>query len=532
MFQHWADKVAEDIIEERGDKEKYICNCGMSISGMMHIGNLRGELVLNTAVQKVLNEKGKDTDFKGIYYTQDRFKGKESQLNEFDDPRAAKKYVGLRLIDVPDPFGCHDNWVEHYNSESHPYLKEFGIDVDTITTTEFYRRADTKELVKTFLNNKGRVREVVNRFRERQPYPEGWIPYDALCEECGRIDRTETVDFNLEDEKVKYICRECGAEGWSSLEEGKLAWRLEWAALWHILDVDFEPYGKDHATPGGSRDSCVALCEEFNLNYPAGFGFNWVYLKDGGDIVGEMTSSGKVGLNIKKSLDILEPEVLNYLYVSTKPMKEIYFDPKELPIYYRRFDRAEDIYFGEAEARSEKREKNIKRDYELAMIGLPEKKPLRPSFEACVYAVQLAADRDKVIELLKRMEQLPEDIIEEARELVYARLEKARAWVERFGTDDYLIEIKDEIDTKIRERLTEGQKNILKALQEVISSKDMDASELQQEIYGFKEKYDISAGDIFKAIYLVLLGKESGPRAGQLIKAVGQDEVAELLDRI
>lgn len=530
MFQHWADKIADEIIEERGDKSRYVFNCGMSISGMMHIGNLRGELVLNNTVQKVLNEEGKNTDFKGIYYTQDRFKGKESQLNEFDDPQEAEKYVGMRLIDVPDPFGCHENWVEHYNSESHPYLKEFGIDVDAITTTEFYKMEGTKKLIKRFLRNKDRVRKVVNRFRDRNPYSEDWIPYDALCEECSRIDKTKTLDFDLDEEEVKYYCEECGSEGWSSMEEGKLAWRLEWAALWHVLDVDFEPYGKDHATPGGSRDSCVALCEEFDLNYPAGFGFNWVYLKDDGDIVGEMTSSGKVGLTIKDFLNFSEPEVLNYLYISTKPMKEIYFDPKELPTYYRRFDRAEEIYFGERDARSEKREKNIKRDYELSVIEVADEKPVRPSFEACIYVVQLSNDNDKALQMLRKMDELPENVSSDARETALNRLERARNWINVYGSEDYLIDIMDEVSEEVFESLSDEQIEVLKSLRDVVSTENLEASELQQKIYELKDDHDISAGDVFGAIYLVLLGKDSGPRAGQLIKAVGEEKVLDLLN--
>ncbi|MFB6294527.1 MAG: hypothetical protein ABEI97_02095, partial [Candidatus Nanohaloarchaea archaeon] len=34
----WADQLADDIREDRGEKEEYVFNSGMSVSGRMHIG--------------------------------------------------------------------------------------------------------------------------------------------------------------------------------------------------------------------------------------------------------------------------------------------------------------------------------------------------------------------------------------------------------------------------------------------------------------------------------------------------------------
>ncbi|MDY6766237.1 MAG: lysine--tRNA ligase, partial [Candidatus Nanohaloarchaea archaeon] len=341
----WADQLADDIRDDRGVTDGYVFNAGMSVSGKMHIGNLRGELIIPSRVRHILEEDDDaDVTFRGVYYTQDRFKAKQAQLEQFDDPEEAAQYEGWRLIDVPDPDGCHDNWVEHFNAANQPYLSEFGIDVDPLTTTEFYRMDAAKDVVQLFLKERGRVRDVMNEFRDRNPYPEEWIPFDPLCTECNRIDTTTALEVDISGWRARYECEECGTAGWSDMENGKLAWRLEWAALWEVLGVDFEPYGKDHATPGGSRDSCVALAEEFDLNYPTGFSFNWVYLKDGDDIR-EMTSSGDVGISAEEYLEFAAPEMLAFLYLSNRPMTEIYFSPAETPTHYRRFDRAERVYF-------------------------------------------------------------------------------------------------------------------------------------------------------------------------------------------
>ncbi len=528
--KHWADQLKEKIIKEREEKERYVFNCGMSISGMMHIGNLRGELLIPSSIAKIFESTEKKVDFKGVYYTQDRFKARDGQVQNFENPEDAKKYKGWRLIDVPDPKDCHENWVEHFNSKNDPFLSKFGIEVDPITTTEFYRMEETKSLVKGFLKERNRVRKILNQYRERNPYPEGWIPFDPLCKKCRRIDSTESIDLDFKEERVKYKCNSCGSEGWSSIENGKLAWRLEWSALWEILEVDFEPFGKDHATPGGSRDSCVKLSKEFGLNYPSGFPFNWVYWKKDGNIK-EMTSSGNVGMTAEDFLEIAEPEVLNYLYISTKPMKEIYFNPLELPTYTRRFDRAEAVYFDEKEARTEKRGMNMKRNYELAVKEVPDKKPLRVPYGTCAFVAQLAEKEDRLLELTKKTGQIPDTVSGKDKGAILNRIKRAGKWIKKFNPEQHVIKVQENV-LDVKDRLSEEQKEVLRKLREDLEEKQWKPDELQNRIYQFKEEYGISAGEVFQAVYLAVLGKKSGPRAGQLIKAVGQDKVVKILNGI
>ena len=43
---------------------------------------------------------------------------------------------------------------------------------------------------------------------------------------------------------------------------GKLTWRVEWAARWKIFNVTCEPFGKDHAASGGSYDVSSIISKE------------------------------------------------------------------------------------------------------------------------------------------------------------------------------------------------------------------------------------------------------------------------------
>ncbi len=533
--QFWADRLAQRIVAERGEQDRYVFNAGMSVSGTMHIGNLRGELVIPSRVRRILEAEGWDVTFRGVYYTQDRFKGKDAQLQQFDDPDAAEQYTGWRLIDVPDPDGCHDSWVDHFNAANQPYLPDYGVDIDPLTTTDIYTWDETQALVERFLSEREMVRDVLNEFRDRNPYPDDWIPFDPLCTECNRIDTTTALDVDLDGGRVRYRCDDCGAEGWSDFEQGKLAWRLEWAALWHVLDVDFEPYGKDHATPGGSRDAATAVADAFDLNVPEGFVFNWVYLKQDGD-VSEMTSSGDVGITAKAFRAIAHPDVLLYLYMSSRPNTEITVDPADLPTYYRRFDRAERIYFGDGEADDEKEERNVSRAYALAVTELPDAAPVRVPFDHAAFVAQTVPRddwADRGISVLRRTGHVPADLSDENRERVLARLDRAAAWADRYAPDDHVYRFNDEVPEEQWQQLSEEQQEAVRGLRDLLAAETFDDKEaLEDALFDLARDGEASVGDFFAAAYRCLLSRDSGPRLADFILTRGQDDVQTVLDTV
>lgn len=60
---------------------------------------------------------------------------------------------------------------------------------------------------------------------------------------------------------------------------GKLTWRVEWAARWKIFGVTCEPFGKDHAASGGSYDVSSVISEEiFNYEAPYPVPYEWITL--------------------------------------------------------------------------------------------------------------------------------------------------------------------------------------------------------------------------------------------------------------
>ena len=58
---YWADKLAEEIIRRKPDKEEYVCAAGISPSGSVHIGNFR-DIATSWFVCRALQKKGKKVE--------------------------------------------------------------------------------------------------------------------------------------------------------------------------------------------------------------------------------------------------------------------------------------------------------------------------------------------------------------------------------------------------------------------------------------------------------------------------------------
>ena len=125
---------------------------------------------------------------------------------------------------------------------------------------------------------------------------------------------------------------------------GKLTWRVEWAARWKIFGVTCEPFGKDHAASGGSYDVSSIISEEI-FNYPAPYpvAYEWITLK--GDA---MSKSKGVFFTPGQWLEIGPAESLNYFLFRSKPLKHKDFSPEmQFLDFIEQFDRAEKIFFKE-----------------------------------------------------------------------------------------------------------------------------------------------------------------------------------------
>ena len=547
--RHWAEAIANQIVKYWGDelREPVVINGGLSVSGLQHVGRLRGEIILGDAVRRILEEEyGLKVKQYLTLYTQDEWKGKPSQLKAYPNLEEAKKYIGWPLAALPDPKGCHSSWIEHFWEPFGSVLNEFAKEVNVITTTEMYKTI-LKPFVIEALKKREKVINILNEFRAKK-LPEDFIPYYARCENCGKI-KARVTHFDLNTEKIEYHCDFCGYSGTTTLENGKLPWRVEWAAVWGALNVSFEPFGKDHATPGGSRDAAKKIATEiYGIKPPLGQPYEWVSLilsrpievVEGGKkrkknrIV--MHSSDFIGFTPRDWLEVAEPEVLRYLYLRVTPMRAVALGLHLVPQYTEEFDRFESkIFSGEAR-------RDEKRLYSLCWVRkAPESKPFRIPYLHAVILVQAILEEDvdsllrEALSRLRACKMLTKSLSDFELRLARSRLVRARNWVKKYAPSRLRFEIVSdeklkELEDKIRSILM-NFKEYYKELVENISKCEWNPDAIKEAMVKVTSKLGKSVSEFFAGLYMLFLGKPEGPRFAPLIASLSREFVLSRFKR-
>ncbi len=528
---HWYDELLLDAKAYVGGKKDLVINGGLSVSGLQHVGRLRGEITLAQLLTRSFRDDGRKAMQSLVLYTQDEWKSKEGQLSQFPGDEG-RKYIGRRLIDVPDPKGCHANWVEHYWVDFGGVLDRFTPDIRIVTTTEAYKNPEMQAVVRDLVSRPEEVRALVNKYRERHPYPTGWLPFEAYCEHCGRIG-AKTVA--LRGMMAEYECPKCGGKGKSSIEKGKLNWRLEWAALWKVYKVDIEPFGKDHATPGGSRDSCKEVCESLlKTRAPMGIPYEWVAQADRGKELGDMGSSDFIGFTPRAWLEIGDPEVLRYVYTFNPIQRRIVLDLSRVDGMHDTYDHAEQLFFTDER---EGDEDDQARSYELAALGpIPGEEPFQLSYRHASFLAQISPEEERLEWCLRRMRdtgllhgQLTE--WEEAR--VARRLDQSRAWVEKYVPENKVV-LLDALTPEVENALENRDREALRAYLDRAAKAEWTEEAIKESMVSLTKvgRLPVDTSRFFRDLYLVLLGKERGPRAAPFLAVLQKEWVLRRLREV
>ena len=129
----------------------------------------------------------------------------------------------------------------------------------------------------------------------------------------------KTLNYLDVDERTKTVRYDNG--------EVKLDWRLDWPARWWLLKVDAEPFGRDHATKGGSYDTGVSIMKDvYGSKPPVPIPYDFV--NRAGDPK-KMSASRGTGIAAKDIARVLPPEVLRFFILRFPPDKRLFFDPVE-----------------------------------------------------------------------------------------------------------------------------------------------------------------------------------------------------------
>jgi lysyl-tRNA synthetase class 1 len=482
---HWADVIASELIEI---SSFHRIGTGISPSGHIHLGNLR-EMVTADVVRRALIEAGGKAEIVYIADDMDPLRRRYPFL-----PEKYSEFVGMPLCKIPDPSGCHESYSEHFLQPFLESLEILGIPVQTRRASEMYREGLYEEAIKISLKNNEKIARIIREVTGRE-LEEDWYPFMPICESCGRINSTRVTGFD--DKWVYYSCS-CGNIGKVSYKGGgKLSWRLDWVARWKILGITCEPFGKDHATAGGSYDTGKRLAREI-FDYPPPFPipYEWIHLKG----VGAMKSSKGIVIPVRDLVETLPPEIVRYIIIRAKPERHIEFDPG----------------LGLLEIIDEFEEKFKEKDRSVQLSLVHEVSYSEVPFRHLIVVGQIANwNLERVLEILERNGYKREDV----RSDVERRLKYCKVWLEKYAPKNLRFEL---ISGKVE--ISEEEKSFIERYSERLKE-DMNAEEVHKLVYEVAKEVGIDANRAFKTIYRILIGKDYGPRLGYFIKSLGVDWV-------
>lgn len=542
---HWSDKLAQEVIAECKSRGLDVATCrsGQSPSGAKHIGNavdnIRSFFVARTAQEK-LGFKARHIQ---THDDLDPLRKVPSKLYDLEgvphiitpaQKADLDKHVGRPYVHVPDPFGCCESWALHFSRLLEKGFSMLGLETRYDSSHDYLHQGLYEPYIKKAFSKIDLVRKIMATHQKRRSFT-NYYPFDVICHNCGKISGVTTA-VDTDNKTVKYTCEKrvlaneyevagCGHSGEATWQEGKLPWRFEWPAQWAIVNAVFEPVGKEHQE--GSWPSGVEIAEKIYGTKPPIPLFNEFFLLEGKKIA---TRHGNTYV-IQEVLRVVEPEPFLYLYAKN-PVKARDISLQHIYRMTDEYDHAERVYLGLEGEANEREAENAKRSYELATRVVPRKPMCHIPYTLCATAAQLASSREAALELIRQSGHL-KNATKDEEEIAWKRVQLAKKWIELYAPAEYKTNVNEIVPHDIANTFSEGQKKALRILAEELGRpKKWTEEDLQARVYALKDEVGVPAKEIFAALYSALLNKPTGPRAGLLIKVLGEKRVRSILQSV
>ena len=510
----WSDAAIKDLSGPE------IINDSKTPSGRVHVGALRGVLI-HDAVFRSLRDQGIPVRYR---FGVDDF----DPLDEIPSGQAEffEEHLGKPLCNVPSPpHSKASDVAEHFIEEFFDIFRELKVDAEIYRMREIYRSGQFNEAIDATLRNADAVRKIYLKV-SRSQRPDNWYPFQAVCEECGRIGTTEVTGYD--GKEVVYTCKPdlvtwatgCGHHGKVSPFDGrgKLPWKLEWTAKWHVFGITIEGAGKDHNTKGGSRDIAVACLREiFGKKPPRNIPYEF-FLVGGA----KMSSSRGVGAAARDIANLLPPAVLRFLMIRTQPKQPVNFAPDEKFItkLFNDFDR----FHAKAYESSQTAPNDQDKVYWLSEVETEENYH-SAGFSLILALVQLPHLLDLEEEVARRKGGPLSDLdLERLRQ----RVRSARFWLDYYASDEDKLVLQQSLPASASE-LSTTQKAFLSQLANRLQSSDWDEGLLQAAVFECARLTPLPQPAAFQALYQAFLARDSGPKAGNLLAFLERDFVIQRL---
>lgn len=554
----WIDKIAYTIIEREKKLGRSTSNIkvesGLGASGIPHIGSM-GDAVRAYGISLALKNLGYKSELIAFSDDLDGLRKVPAGL-----PKWLESYICTPVSTIPDPFGdCHSSYGQHMSSLLLEGLDTAGITYTFKSGTQTYKSRILTEQTHKILSHSKLIGDKIAESTGQQKYLK-FLPYFPICENCNRLYVANSIDYLKNERAVTYSCngntigkkliQGCGHRGQVKIESGngKLAWKVEFAARWQAFDIKFEAFGKD--IMDSVRINDWISDEVLKFSHPLHAKYE-MFLDKGGKKISK--SAGNV-LTPQMWLRYGSPEsLLLLLFKRISGSRHVGID--DIPLLMDEYDLFEDIFFGKISEPNDSKRAKIRGVYEYINHLHPpadDSASIHVPFRILIQQANLFNNQiqnselllSSIFDRLKKYRLVKEEDIKK-KDLIN-RITLATNWVRDFmsgteadveGRGGGIIEkvemnsIQKEVIFKIGNQLSSLASDTKNKSPDIQTQNDDLAQEVQTIIYNNAKINNLQPKEIFKLLYKILINAEKGPRLGNYIVDLGIDNVVKLIEK-
>lgn len=554
----WIDKIAYTIIEREKKLGRSTANIkvesGLGASGIPHIGSM-GDAVRAYGISLALKNLGYSSELIAFSDDLDGLRKVPAGL-----PKWLENHICKPVSTIPDPFGdCHDSYGQHMSSLLLEGLDSAGIKYTFKSGTQTYKSGILTEQTHKILLNSKLIGDKIAESTGQQKYLK-FLPYFPICEKCNRLYVANSIDYLENERAVTYSCtgntigkkliQGCGHSGQVKIESGngKLAWKVEFAARWQAFDIKFEAFGKDIMDSVKINDWISD--EVLKFSHPLHAKYE-MFLDKGGKKISK--SAGNV-LTPQMWLKYGTPEsLLLLLYKRISGTRHVGID--DIPLLMDEYDLFEDIFYRKISEPNDSKRLKINGVYEYINHLLPpadDSSSIHIPYRILIQQANLFNNQiqdsemllNAIFDRLKKYRLVKEEDIKK-KDLIN-KITLATNWVRDFtdltGSEgetegskvDEKVEmnsIQKEVISKIGNQLSSLASTLAKKRDNSKTLDDDLAQEVQTIIFNSAKSNNLQPKEIFKLLYKILINTEKGPRLGNYIVDLGIDNVVKVLEK-
>ena len=520
---HWADYTAQRLLERGGEQ---VSASGITPSGEFHIGHLR-EILSAEMIHRACLDAGMKSKYIFIVDSMDPLRKVYDFLSpEYED------YIGCPLAFIPAPQEDGrpgDGGVTYADYFLNPFLdalEQIGVSPEVVMNHETYDKGLFADYIDSAIRNRDEIRGIIQQISGRD-LPSEWFPYNPMGSN-GSMDGVAVTGY----EKPYVQWRDSsGNEGRSDIRkaDGKMPWRIDWAARWVIHGITCEPAGKDHGAAGGSYDTGIPICSLLGGNPPDKIVYEWIQLKG----MGPMSSSSGLTIGPMEALSLVPPEILRYVIARSRINRHIEFDTGSA--LFQTADEYERLVANPVQEDGEMSKRQmVAAETQRGAIRLsqvnPESDPIESvggvSFRHLSMLAQIKSSDGDVWSSLNRSGHIEGDASDSLR----VRLARMRNWIDGpHFPEDAKLEIRSEIDDTAREEIGTTGISFLRSLESLLSECEWTDAGISDSISEACESTGVLRKQGFASIYWAVIGRSHGPKASSLILEMDRKNILSIL---